>query len=254
MPDETDKPLRKDSERNRQHLLSAAGELFAERGLDVTLHDIADRAGVGVGTAYRRFANKEEVIDAYFEDKLDQVARLADEALQDPDTWRGLVDYVERASALQMEDRGLMQIFRNPTRGQQRVAQASARIAPLIVALVQRARADGKLRADFEGTDLPMIQLALTTLMDATRSFEPSLYRRYLAIFLDGMRGDRGPTSELPVAALSIERAGDAFGVSGDCGPLAQRRGGGHRPASCGTSRTVLTRCSRSTRSSTMLA
>jgi hypothetical protein len=51
--------------------------------------------------------------------------------------------------------------------------------------------------------------------MDATRSFEPSLYRRYLAIFLDGMRSDRGPTSQLPVAALSVERAGDAFGASG---------------------------------------
>ena len=79
---------------------------------------------------------------------------------------------------------------------------------------VRRASA----RADFEGTDLPMIQLALTTLMDATRSFEPSLYRRYLAIVLDGMRGDRGPTSELPVAALGVERAGKAFGASGDHG------------------------------------
>jgi AcrR family transcriptional regulator len=210
------RPLRKDAERNRQRLLEAAGELFAERGLDVTLNDIAHHARLGVGTAYRRFANKEEVIDAYFEDKLDQVARLADEALQDPEPWRGLVTYVEQASALQMEDRGLMQIFRNPARGQQRVAQASARIAPLIVALVGRAREDGKLRADFEGTDLPMIQLALTTLMDATRSFEPSLYRRYLAIFLDGMRADHGRTSALPVAALSVERAGEAFGASGD--------------------------------------
>src|SRR3954453_18066894 len=216
MTNEEGRPLRKDAERNRQRLLAAAGELFAERGLDATLNEIAHHEGVGVGTAYRRFANKEEVIDAYFEAKLDQVAELADEALQDPDSWRGLVTYVERASALQMQDRGLMQIFRNPARGQQRVAQASARIAPLIVALVERARADGKLRSDFESTDLPMIQLALTTLMDATRSFEPSLYRRYLAIFLDGMRGDRGPTSALPVAALSVERAGEAFGASGD--------------------------------------
>ena len=215
MSNENGRPLRKDAERNRQRLLAAAGELFAERGLDVTLNDIAHHAGLGVGTAYRRFANKEEVIDAYFEDKLDQVARLADEALQDPDSWHGLVTYVEQASALQTEDRGLMQIFRNPARGQQRVAQASARIAPLIFAIVERAREDGKLREDFEGTDLPMIQLALTTLMDTTRSFEPTLYRRYLAIFLDGMRGDRGPTSELPVAALSVERAGEAFGVSG---------------------------------------
>src|SRR3954468_3801343 len=119
MTEDPGRPLRKDAERNRQRLLTAAGELFAERGLDVTLNDIAHHAGLGVGTAYRRFANKEEVIDAYFQDKLDQVARLADEGLQDPDSWRGLVTYVERASALQMEDRGLMEIFRNPARGQE---------------------------------------------------------------------------------------------------------------------------------------
>jgi hypothetical protein len=47
--------------------------------------------------------------------------------------------------------------------------------------------------------------------MDVTRTFEPSLYRRYLAMFLDGMRGDRGPISELPVEALSVEEAGRAF-------------------------------------------
>src|SRR3954469_25654539 len=220
MTEDPGRPLRKDAERNRQRLLTAAGELFAECGLDVTLNDIAHHAGLGVGTAYRRFANKEEVIDAYFENKLDQVARLADEALHDPDPWHGLVTYVERASALQMDDRDLMQIFRNPARGQQRVAQASARIAPLIVAIVERAREHGRLRADFEGTDLPMIQLALTTIMEATRGFEPSLYRRYLTIFLDGMRGDRGPTSELPVAALSVERAGEAFGAPGDQGDV----------------------------------
>src|SRR3954471_8014821 len=104
MSDRTDRPLRKDAERNRQRLLTAAGELFAERGLDITLHDIAHRAGVGVGTAYRRFANKEEVIDAYFETKLDDVARLAEQAVHDPDPWNGLVTYLEQASALQMHD------------------------------------------------------------------------------------------------------------------------------------------------------
>src|SRR3954454_21498039 len=211
MAEDADRPLRKDAERHRQRLVAAAGELFAERGLDVTLHDIAHRAGVGVGTAYRRFANKEEVIDAYFERKLDEVAQLAEDALHDRDPWNGLVTYIEQASALQMHDRGLMQIFRNPARGQQQVAQASARIAPLILAIVERAREHGTLRPDFQGTDLPMIQVSLTTLIDATRAVEPSLYRRYLAIFLDGMRGDRGPTSELPVEAPSIQAAGQAF-------------------------------------------
>src|ERR671928_1354069 len=98
---ESARNLRRDAAANRERLLNAASELFAEHGFNVTLNDIAHQAGVGVGTAYRRFSNKEEVIDAYFEDKLDQVAQLADEALRDPDSWNGLVTYVERASALQ---------------------------------------------------------------------------------------------------------------------------------------------------------
>src|ERR1700712_4164792 len=83
--------LRKDAAVNRERLLAAARELFAERGLNVTLNDIAHHAGVGVGTAYRRFANKEEVIDALFEEGLQDMAAAAQDALVDDDAWRGLV-------------------------------------------------------------------------------------------------------------------------------------------------------------------
>src|ERR1044072_6861855 len=73
----TDRPLRKDAERNRLRILDAAGELFAQRGLGVTLDDIARHAGVGVGTVYRRFADKELLIDALFEQRLESLCALA---------------------------------------------------------------------------------------------------------------------------------------------------------------------------------
>src|SRR3954453_18424017 len=95
MTDDADRPLRKDAERNRQRLVAAAAELFAERGLDVTLNDVARHAGVGVGTAYRRWANKEQLIDELFARKLDDVALLGSEALADPDAWRGLSTFLE---------------------------------------------------------------------------------------------------------------------------------------------------------------
>ena len=98
--------LRKDAALNRERLLAAAGELFAERGLNVTLNDIADHAGVGVGTAYRRFSNKEEVIDALFEQRLQEVAGLANDSLAEPDAWQGLVSFLERSLELQFGDRG----------------------------------------------------------------------------------------------------------------------------------------------------
>lgn len=58
--------LRKDAERNRQRVLEAARELFAQRGLEATLNDVAHHADVGVGTVYRRFATKQELLDAIF--------------------------------------------------------------------------------------------------------------------------------------------------------------------------------------------
>src|ERR687893_559304 len=71
------RPLRADAERNRQRILAAASTVFAERGLDVSLDDIAGAAGVGVGTVYRRFPDKDALIDALFEDKIADVERVA---------------------------------------------------------------------------------------------------------------------------------------------------------------------------------
>src|SRR5919199_5927994 len=101
MTDVPARELRKDAARNRQRLLDAASELFAARGLDVTLNDIAHYAGVGVGTAYRHFANKDEVIDALFEQRLQGVAALAQQALQEPDAWTGLVTFLEGSLDMQ---------------------------------------------------------------------------------------------------------------------------------------------------------
>ena len=75
-------PLRRDAERNRQRILTAASEVFNERGLDVSLDEIARHAGVGVGTVYRRFRTKEDLIEALFIDRIEPVAALAEEAAQ----------------------------------------------------------------------------------------------------------------------------------------------------------------------------
>ena len=202
----TSRSLRKDAEINRQRLLAAADELFAKYGLDVTLNDIAHHAGVGVGTAYRRFANKQQVIDALFEQRLDEVAAMAAEALADPDAWRGLTIFLERSLQMQMEDRALTEILNNPQLGQHRVDEARDRIAPLVSAIIDRAREQGVLRSDFDSTDAIFIQVALAAVIDKTRGISPVLYRRYLMMFLDGIRSDKGTLSELPVPPLSVDQ------------------------------------------------
>src|SRR3978361_1374378 len=158
--------LRKDAALNRARRLAAAAELFAERGLDVTLNDIAHHAGVGIGTAYRRFANKEEVIDALFEEGLQDIAAVAHEALEEPDAWSGLVMFLERSLHMQFGDRGLNEIMNDTALGRERVAEARDRIAPLIQALVERAKDQGVVRPDLEQSDLIFIQAGLSAIMD----------------------------------------------------------------------------------------
>ena len=91
------RPLRRDAELNRQRILRAAAEIFTEQGLQATLDDVARRAGVGVGTVYRRFPDKETLADALFTERLDALVALAEDALADPDEWGSLVSFLERA-------------------------------------------------------------------------------------------------------------------------------------------------------------
>src|SRR5436190_19551110 len=124
------RPLRADAERNRQRLIDAARELFAERGLDVTLDDIAQRAGVGVGTAYRRFADKGELIDALFEQELAGIVEIADAAAAHEDPWEGLVFWMTSIIEKQVTDRGLKAVMTSTARGKKRVAAARSQIGP----------------------------------------------------------------------------------------------------------------------------
>jgi AcrR family transcriptional regulator len=203
--------LRKDAALNRARLLTAAAELFAERGLNVTLNDIAHHAGVGVGTAYRRFANKEEVIDALFEQRLIEVAAVAQQSLDDPDAWHGLLSFLERALHLRHGDRGLNEIMNNPMLGDLRVREARDRIAPILTKLVEKAKRQGVVRDDLDQTDLIFIQAGLSAIIEATRDQSPDLYRRYLTIFLDGIRTDRTDFTPLPTKALTAAQTHKAM-------------------------------------------
>ena len=196
-------PLRADAERNRQRLIAAAKELFATRGLDVTLDDVARHAGVGTGTAYRRFPNKDALIDALMVDRIGELGKIADECLEEPDPWLGLTSYLERALALQAADRGLKEVLFSSGRGRERSTQARRRLAPVVTKLVKRAVDAGAVRGDISTTDVPVINFMLTTIVDFGRDVSPDLYRRYLAIVFDGLR-PRDELDPLPVHALRL--------------------------------------------------
>ncbi len=198
--------LRRDAVRNRDRLLAAARELFAEEGFEVTLDDIARHAGVGVGTAYRRFANKDELLDALFAEQTVELAAAAATGLTDPDPWHGLVGYLERSLALQLRDRGLAQIVSGDRISSEQHDWNREVMAPRNRALVARARDAGMLRDDVTGTDLTFIQVGLNAIMSRSRHAHPELYRRYLYLMLDGLRAEPGNPTPLPVAALTSDQ------------------------------------------------
>lgn len=179
--------LRQDAERNRQRILTAARELFAEQGLEVPVERIAARAQVGVGTLYRRFPTKEALIDAIFEARLAEYVQVAERALEHDDGWGGLREFLEAALELQARDRGLKEILVNDRHGRQGVGARRGRVGPLIQALVGRAQREGKLRADVTPTDIAMIMWSAGAVMDATGAVAPRLWRRHLGLVLDAL-------------------------------------------------------------------
>jgi AcrR family transcriptional regulator len=200
------KPLRADAERNRRKLLDAAGELFARRGLAVGLDEIARHAGVGVGTAYRRFPDKEQLIEALFDDRLEQIAALAERSATRQDAYAGLVEFIEGNVELQSTDRGLKELILGSPHAIARAQAARARIEPAVASLVARAQAAGQIRADVTHTDLALVQFMLTAISDITREVDPDVWRRGLRLVLDGLRTPQpGEMPGSPVSRDSLD-------------------------------------------------
>jgi AcrR family transcriptional regulator len=202
-----EQPLRRDAERNRQLIVDAARDLFAQRGLSVTLNDIAHHAGVGVGTVYRRFPDKAQLIDVLFEERLDEIVRMLQDSLEDPDPWHGLTDFLEQVLEKQAGDRGLKEVLMGLSPGSsQRVTKSRSTLHPLADQLVQRAMRAGAVRSDGETQDFGVLQLMVGVVIDAGRDVAPDLWRRYLAIMLQGLRSQPAPLDPLPAPAVSPEQ------------------------------------------------
>jgi AcrR family transcriptional regulator len=184
----TGTPLRRDAEANRRRILAAAAEAFARQGLDVPVDEIARRAGVGMGTLYRRFPTKAALVEAIFEEHLDRLAALAEQALLDDDPWRGLAGFIERTVALQAENRGFAAIMAVHLRDEQLLTGARRRVTPVVTRLIERAQAAGVLRPDVVHEDISVLFWTSARVVDATRDVAPEFWRRHLSLSLDGLR------------------------------------------------------------------
>jgi AcrR family transcriptional regulator len=199
------RPLRKDAARNRALLLLAAREVFAERGLDASLDDVARHAGLGVGTAYRHFANKYELAEAIFTEAINDIVALAELAVTMDDPWDGIVGFLEGAAEAQTADRGLREVLMGVHPDQ--MEQVHDRLSGPLREMVQRAKRSGALRADVEATDIGVVVMMLCTIADVTSEAAPGLWRRYLPMLLAGLRADGGtPAPSVPPVSDDVLR------------------------------------------------
>ncbi|MFZ1063205.1 MAG: helix-turn-helix domain-containing protein [Acidimicrobiales bacterium] len=189
------RPLRADAVRNREKILAAAAIVFAKRGLDATLDEVAAQAGVGVGTVYRRFPDKDTLIYALFQNAVDEIATLALSAYEVENSWEGLVWFLREALERQCANRGLRDIVVGTPYARERMESVKCRIAPAIELLIERAQRDGYLRDDVVGADFAILEMMISSLSCMTDQIAADLWRRYLTIILDGLVVKRdGPT------------------------------------------------------------
>jgi AcrR family transcriptional regulator len=201
------RPLRRDAALNREKLLTAASEVFAERGLRAPLEEIARRAGVSIGTLYNRFPTREALIDAIFPDVLADQLRAGEEALNLPDPWEGFVLLLERTCELQARNRGVNDIW-SVRLTAAKVEEACRHGLAQVTELIDRAQRRGSLRADFTPSDFSFIVWSNSRIVEATADVAPDAWRRNLALILDGLRAEAAhPIKHPPMTLAQVDAA-----------------------------------------------
>lgn len=179
---------RADARRNRERILAAAREQFAEQGLDVPMERIARAAGVGVGTVYRHFPAKEDLLGALADERFAGFAEAAKVALERDDPWQAFCDLLGECARSTATDRALSEAM-DQLPELCSVSAEKVRLNELTGELIRRAQASGAMRPDFSVDDIPSLMRGLAR---ATAPHEdgppPISWERYLGIMLAGLR------------------------------------------------------------------
>ena len=190
----------------------AAREVFARRGLDATLDDVAKEAGLGIDTVYRRFKDKSELAEAVLQDDFDGLVAQLEAAAAVNDPWDSFVCFLSVIVERQADNSGMHDLMTSTALAGPLALGIARRVRPIGERVIERAKTAGVLRSDFDGTDVPAIGLMLGTVAAFSRDVRPDLWHRYLVVVLDGLRADRArsaiTTSALRPAELRRAMAG----------------------------------------------
>jgi AcrR family transcriptional regulator len=179
---------RADARRNRRKVLDAARKRFADDGLDAQIDDIARDAGVGVGTVYRHFPTKEDLLQALVDERFAYFAEVARGALTDPDPWNGFCTLMRESARVTAEDRAVSQAM-DQLPGLCETSATKAGLREAGTELVDRAKASGQLRSDFRPEDIGPLMCGLGRAVGPRHADPMSMsWERYLDIMLAGLR------------------------------------------------------------------
>ncbi|MFD0056770.1 TetR/AcrR family transcriptional regulator [Streptomyces sp. NPDC127168] len=207
MPDQTShKPLRADARHNRERVLEAAREVFAAQGVDAPMSAVARRAGVGVATLYRRFPTRSALVSAAFTEQLSVCAAAFEEALADPNPGHGLYTLLEQVCTTLVTDRGFDTVFMAGFPDSLDHAEERACAEERLSHLIERARAAGQLREDFDPADITLLLMAVNGLAGQPPEVALPAARRLLAYLFQAFQAHPpsrpGPLPPAPAAPL----------------------------------------------------
>jgi AcrR family transcriptional regulator len=192
-------PLRSDAERNRARIIAAGRTVLGRDGLNASMASVAREAGVGIATILRHFPTKEDLVAAVFSDRMDAYADAVTVALDDPDPWNGFTGYIDTACAMQAADYGFADVLTMTFPTAKALEQRRNEAYEAMVQLISRAKATGRLRQDFDPSDLVLMHMANAGVINATGDAAPDAWRRVVALMIQSFEAPaRGPLPASP--------------------------------------------------------
>jgi AcrR family transcriptional regulator len=183
--------LRADAQRNRERIIAAAMEVFAERGLEASTAEIAQRAGVGEATLFRRFPSKDDLIMAIVESQMGVAIEMANECLGDEDPGEGLERFLTWMVERSVADKGVMDATKDRCMMRDQLAPVRREFLSAMNALVKRAQQAGAVREDLTGQDLGILMHSVAASAELPfPGVRKDIWKRYLGVVLDGLRPD----------------------------------------------------------------
>ena len=184
------RPVRADAQRSLDALLQAAKEVFAASGVDAPVRAIADKAGVGLGTLYRHFPQRSDLIAAVFRREIDACANAATTLAAERSPFEALAGWMHRYGAFIAAKRGLAQALHSGDAAYDTLpGYFDQRLRPAIRGLLDAATAFGDVRVDLDADE---ILVAVAALCGSFRNADPERAARMVALLADGLRYGAG--------------------------------------------------------------